>query len=505
MRQIFRYGLIGISVNSLLYFGYLFINYFGVEPKISMTLIYFIGVCIGFYGHRKWTFSHQGSAKKSMLRFIFAHLLGYAINFLLLLGLVDYYGYPHQLVQVAAILIVAVFLFIVFKYWVFPVKKIAMSSNTNNIPFNKPYMTGRELWYIAQAHTNGHLSGDGMFTKKCHEWLEATTGTKKALLTHSCTAALEMAAILADIQPGDEVIMPSYTFVSTANAFVLRGGVPVFVDIRSDTLNIDETLIEAAITSRTKAIVPVHYAGVACEMDTIMDIAQRHNLLVIEDAAQGIMSTYKGKPLGSIGHLGAYSFHETKNIISGEGGALLVNDERFVERAEMIREKGTNRGQFFRGQVDKYTWVDVGSSYLPGEVIAAFLWAQMEEAEQITSKRLAIWHQYHEAFESLEVAGMVRRPFIPEGCIQNAHMYYLLLDSLEKRTQFIAQLKEQGINTVFHYVPLHSAPAGLKYGRSHGNLSITNQLSERLVRLPLWVGLETDIERVVCTVKTVLN
>jgi len=318
----------------------------------------------------------------------------------------------------------------------------------------------------------------------------------KALLTHSCTAALEMAAILADIQPGDEVIMTSYTFVSTANAFVLRGGVPVFVDIRPDTLNIDETLIEAAITSRTKAIVPVHYAGVACEMDTIMDIAQRHNLLVIEDAAQGIMSTYKGKPLGSIGHLGAYSFHETKNIISGEGGALLVNDERFVERAEMIREKGTNRGQFFRGQVDKYTWVDVGSSYLPGEVIAAFLWAQMEEAEQITRKRLAIWHQYHEAFESLEASGMVRRPVIPEDCIQNAHMYYLLLDSLDKRTAFINHLKVKGINSVFHYVPLHSAPAGLKYGRIHGDLSITNQLSERLVRMPLWVGLDADIDRV---------
>ena len=372
-----------------------------------------------------------------------------------------------------------------------------MSSNTNNIPFNKPYMTGRELWYIAQAHTNGHLSGDGMFTKKCHEWLEAKTGAKKALLTHSCTAALEMAAILADIQPGDEVIMPSYTFVSTANAFVLRGGVPVFVDIRPDTLNIDEALIEAAITSRTKAIVPVHYAGVACEMNTIMDIAQRHNLLVIEDAAQGIMSTYKGKPLGSIGHLGAYSFHETKNIISGEGGALLVNDERFVERAEMIREKGTNRGQFFRGQVDKYTWVDIGSSYLPGEVIAAFLWAQMEEADQITSKRLEIWQQYHEAFESLEVAGLARRPFIPEDCIQNAHMYYLLLGSLKKRTEVIAQLKEQGINTVFHYVPLHSAPAGLKYGRAHGELSITNSLSDRLVRLPLWIGLDAGNKQVI--------
>ena len=350
-------------------------------------------------------------------------------------------------------------------------------------------MTGKELYYIAEAHFNSMLAGDGPFTKKCHEWLEIKTGTKKALLTHSCTAALEMAAILADIQPGDEVMMPSYTFVSTANAFVLRGGVPVFVDIRPDTLNIDETLIEAAITSRTKAIVPVHYAGVACEMDTIMDIAQRHNLLVIEDAAQGIMSTYKGRPLGSIGHLGAYSFHETKNIISGEGGALLVNDERFAERAEIIREKGTNRGQFFRGQVDKYTWVDVGSSYLPGEVIAAFLWAQMEEAETITQKRLDIWQQYHNALASLEVLGELRRPLIPVECQHNAHMYYILLESLEKRTQLISKLKGQDVNAVFHYVPLHSSLAGRKYGRVHGDMTNTEDLSDRLLRLPLWVGL----------------
>lgn len=361
--------------------------------------------------------------------------------------------------------------------------------NINNIPFNKPYMTGRELWYIAQAHTNGHLSGDGMFTKKCHAWLEAYTGAHKALLTHSCTAALEMTAILADIQPGDEVIMPSYTFVSTANAFVLRGGVPVFVDIRPDTLNIDETLIEEAITSRTKAILPVHYAGVACEMDAIVDIAHRYNLLVIEDAAQGIMSMYKGKPLGSIGHLGAYSFHETKNIISGEGGALLVNDERFAERAEIIREKGTNRSQFFRGQVDKYTWVDIGSSYLPGEVIAAFLWAQMEEAQSITQKRMDIWQQYHEALAPLENSGKLRRPIIPVGCQHNAHMYYILLESLEKRTNVIAQMKKQGVNPVFHYVPLHSSPTGKRYGRTSGELRHTSNLSDRLLRLPLWVGM----------------
>ncbi len=358
-----------------------------------------------------------------------------------------------------------------------------------NIPFNKPYMTGRELWCIAQAHTNGHLAGDGMFTQKCHVWLESLTGSRKALLTHSCTAALEMAAILVDIQSGDEVIMPSYTFVSTANAFVLRGGVPVFVDIRPDTLNIDETLIEAAITPRTKAIMPVHYAGVACEMDTIMDIASRHNLWVIEDAAQGIMSTYKGKPLGSIGHLGAYSFHETKNIISGEGGALLINDKRFAERAEVIREKGTNRSQFFRGQVDKYTWVDVGSSYLPGEVIAAFLWAQMEEAQSITQRRMDIWQQYHEAFKSLDNAGILRRPIVPEDCQHNAHMYYILLESLAKRSEVIAELKKHGVNPVFHYVPLHSSPAGKKYGRASGELRHTDNLADRLLRLPLWVGL----------------
>lgn len=374
-----------------------------------------------------------------------------------------------------------------------------------NIPFNKPYMTGRELWYIAQAHTNGHLAGDGMFTKKCHAWLEARTGTHKALLTHSCTAALDMAAMLADIQPGDEVIMPSYTFVSTANAFVLRGGIPVFVDIRPDTLNIDETLIEAAITPRTKAIVPVHYAGVACEMDTIMSIAQGHKLLVIEDAAQAVMSAYKGKPLGTIGHLGAYSFHETKNIISGEGGALLVNDDRFAERAEIIREKGTNRSQFFRGQIDKYTWVDIGSSYLPGEVIAAFLWAQMEEALSITQRRLDIWHRYHAALAPLEDAGKLRRPIIPEGCQHNAHMYYILLEYLEKRTEVIAQLKEQGVNAVFHYVPLHSSPAGKKYGRTSGELRHTDNLADRLLRLPLWVGMDEAQDKVIAQLQNAVS
>jgi dTDP-4-amino-4,6-dideoxygalactose transaminase len=362
------------------------------------------------------------------------------------------------------------------------------------IPFNKPHMTGKELWNIAQAHANGHLSGDGSFTKRCHSWLEALTGSGKALLTHSCTGALEMAAILADLRPGDEVIMPSYTFVSTANAFALRGAVPVFVDIRPDTLNLDERKIEDAITPRTRAIVPVHYAGVACEMDAIMEIAARRDLLVIEDAAQGVLASYRGRPLGSIGHLGAYSFHETKNIISGEGGALLVNWPDFAQRAEIIREKGTNRSQFFRGQVDKYTWVDLGSSFLPGEIIAAFLSAQMDEAEAITARRMAIWERYHDAFEPLERAGRLRRPVVPDGCAHNAHMYYLLLRDLDDRTAFIDRMKAAGIQCVFHYVPLHSAPQGRKIGRTAGDLGVTEDIADRLVRLPLWLGLDDRLD-----------
>ena len=361
------------------------------------------------------------------------------------------------------------------------------------IPFNQPYMTGKELWYISQAHVNRHLSGDGPFTRKCHEWLEQRIGCKKALLTHSCTAALEMAAMLADIQPGDEVIMPSYTFVSTANAFVLRGGVPIFVDIRPDTLNIDETKIEEAITLRTRAIVAMHYAGVGCEMDIIMDIADRHGLIVIEDAAQGIMSSYKGRPLGSIGHLAALSFHETKNIISGEGGALLINEPRFVERAEIIREKGTNRSQFFRGQVDKYTWYDLGSSYLPSELVAAFLWAQMEEADSITERRLAIWNSYHEGLRGAEGNELLRRPIVPAESRHNAHMYYILLPDLRQRTDFINGMKGRGVQVVFHYVPLHSSIAGQRFGRTHGTCEVTNALSERLVRLPMWIELTTEI------------
>lgn len=357
------------------------------------------------------------------------------------------------------------------------------------IIFNRPYMTGKELYYIAEAKFGNMLAGDGPFTKRCHGWLEERTGCSKALLTHSCTAALEMAALLLDIQPGDEVIMPSYTFVSTANAFVLRGGTPVFVDIREDTLNLDERLIESAITPRTKAIVPVHYAGVACEMDAIMTLANRHGLKVIEDAAQGMMSTYKGRALGSIGDLGAYSFHETKNVISGEGGALLVNGPALAVRAEIIREKGTDRSRFFRGEVDKYTWQEVGSSFLPGELIAAFLWAQLEEAQSITNERLAIWQRYHELLASFEQKGLLRRPIVPADCQHNAHMYYVLLAPEIDRQKVFSELKKNDIYSVFHYVPLHSSPAGQRYGRAHGELEVTVRQSERLVRLPLWVGL----------------
>lgn len=358
-------------------------------------------------------------------------------------------------------------------------------------------MTGNELKYIAEAQSGGTLAGDGPFTRQCHLWLESRTGCKRALLTHSCTAALEMAALLLDIQPGDEVIMPSYTFVSTANAFVLRGGVPVFVDIRADTLNLDERLVEGAITPRTKAIVPVHYAGVACEMDAILDIARRHNLRVIEDAAQGVMAAYKGRALGSLGDLGTYSFHETKNVISGEGGALLVNDPGLVPRAECIREKGTDRSRFFRGEVDKYTWQEVGSSFLPGELTAAFLRAQLEAADAITARRLAIWARYHAALAPLEARGLLRRPVVPAGCQHNAHMYYVLLSAPVDRQVVIDDLKRDNIYAVFHYVPLHSSPAGRRYGRAHGALGVTDRIAASLLRLPIWPGIEAVQQSVI--------
>jgi dTDP-4-amino-4,6-dideoxygalactose transaminase len=374
------------------------------------------------------------------------------------------------------------------------------------IPFNWPYMTGKELYYIAEAHFGGRLAGDGPFTQRCHQWLEQHTGTRKALLTHSCTAALEMSALLLDLEPGDEVLMPSYTFVSTANAFVLRGAVPVFVDIREDTLNLDERLLEGAIGPRTRAIAPVHYAGVGCEMDTIMALAERHRLSVIEDAAQGVMSTYRGRPLGAIGHLGAFSFHETKNVIAGEGGALLVNDPALVARSEIIREKGTDRSRFFRGQVDKYTWQDVGSSFLPGELTAAFLWAQLQEAQRITTERLAAWSRYHERLAGLEADGRLRRPIVPGHCEHNAHMYYVLLPSAPDRARVLERMKAERIWAVFHYVPLHSSDAGRRFGRAHGELPVTDALSDRLLRLPLWMGIsERQQQRVVETLTAALG
>ena len=360
------------------------------------------------------------------------------------------------------------------------------------INFNVPPYTGKELDYIKIAVENQKICGDGEFTKKCNAWIEERTGTAKALLTTSCTHATEMAALLSDIQEGDEVIMPAYTFVSTADAFVLRGATPVFVDIRPDTMNIDENLIEAAITEKTKAIVPVHYAGVSCEMDKIMEIAEKYNLKVIEDAAQGIMSTYKGKPLGTIGDYGAFSFHETKNYSMGEGGALLIKDAENVERAEVIREKGTNRSKYFRGQIDKYTWVEFGSSYLPSDMNAAYLYAQLEMADEINDARLAVWNQYKEGLAELQEAGKIELPFIPEHCVHNAHMFYIKAKDLEERTELISFLKESGILAVFHYIPLHTAPAGLKYGRFHGEDRYTTKESERLCRLPMYYGLKDE-------------
>ncbi len=365
------------------------------------------------------------------------------------------------------------------------------------IPFNIAPFVGKEMEYIQQALASHKICGDGSFTKKCNGWLEAQTGTKKALLTTSCTHALEMAAILCDIQPGDEVIMPSYTFVSTADAFVGRGAKIVFVDIRPDTMNIDETLIEAAITEKTKAIVPVHYAGVSCEMDTILDIAHRYGLKVVEDAAQGVMAYYKGRSLGTIGDFGCFSFHETKNYSMGEGGALLIAGEDAIERAEIIREKGTNRSKFFRGQIDKYTWVDFGSSYLPSDINAAHLWAQLEMAEEINNDRLATWERYREALQPLADAGKIELPFVPEYCQHNAHMFYIKTADLAERSKLIQHLKSSEIASAFHYIPLHSAPAGERFGRFYGEDKYTTKESERLLRLPLYYGLtEQDAAKV---------
>ncbi|RSL34985.1 dTDP-4-amino-4,6-dideoxygalactose transaminase [Salibacterium salarium] len=371
------------------------------------------------------------------------------------------------------------------------------------IPFNRAPVTGEEQYYMTQAIENRKLSGDGPFTKKCQEWLESSFECPKTYLTPSCTHALEMAALLVDIKPGDEVIMPSYTFVSTANAFALRGAVVVFVDIRPDTMNIDENLIEDAVTSKTKAIIPVHYAGVACEMDTILSIAKKHELMVIEDAAQGVMSTYKGKALGTIGDYGCYSFHDTKNYTSGEGGALLVNDERNKEQAEIIREKGTNRSRFLRGQVDKYSWVNIGSSYLPGELNAAYLYAQLHHANVINEDRLASWNMYYEALEPLAEKGLIELPMVPEECCHNAHMFYIKTKDIEERTALVEWLKQDNIVSVFHYVPLHSSEAGKRFGRFHGEDRFTTKESERLLRLPMFYELQKqDIEAVTNRVRS---
>jgi dTDP-4-amino-4,6-dideoxygalactose transaminase len=368
------------------------------------------------------------------------------------------------------------------------------------IAFNRPTVTGRELTYIRQALENGHISGDGAFTEQCHAWLRNQIGAPAALLTHSCTAALEMAALLCELGPQDEVIMPSYTFVSTANAVVLRGAVPVFVDIRADTLNIDETLIEAAITPRTKAIYIVHYAGVACDMDAIVSIAERHGLVLVEDAAHALMSRYHGRPLGSFGQLAAFSFHETKNLISGEGGALIVNDPRLIARAEIIREKGTNRANFFRGATDKYTWVDLGSSYLPSDMTAAFLLAQFEHAEDLLAERRGLWERYHTSLADLEQAGHLRRPVVPGSCSHNAHLYYLILRDRATRVALMDRLRDAGILAPFHYVPLHSSPAGRRYGRAAGPLPVTDAMSDRLLRLPLWYGMTVEPDVVIETI-----
>ncbi|WP_330115667.1 dTDP-4-amino-4,6-dideoxygalactose transaminase [Pseudomonas sp. JS3066] len=371
------------------------------------------------------------------------------------------------------------------------------------IRFNLPPVVGREMEYIAEAIKSGKLSGDNTFTKRCHDWFMQQLECKKTLLTPSCTHALEMAAILIDIQPGDEVIMPSYTFVSTANAFVMRGAKIVFVDIRPDTMNIDETLIEAAITEKTKAIVPVHYAGVACEMDTILEIANRHGLVVVEDAAQAMMSRYKGRHLGTVGHIGAFSFHETKNYTSGgEGGLLIINDERFVERAEIIREKGTNRSLFFRGMVDKYSWVDIGSSYLPCELQAAYLLAQLEQVEQINQNRLDIWHRYQDALLQLQQTGELKLPSIPESCQHNAHMFYLKTRDLACRTALIDHLKSREIIAPFHYIPLHTSTAGVFHSRFHGEDNFTTRESDKLLRLPVYYNMtDDDISRVITSVR----
>jgi dTDP-4-amino-4,6-dideoxygalactose transaminase len=372
------------------------------------------------------------------------------------------------------------------------IRSTAGTERGTAIPFNRPYATGAEFDYIREAIANEHVSGNGPFTRRCTDQLRQELGSDRVLLTHSCTGALEMAMLLADVAPGDEVIVPSFAFPSLPNAIALRGGVPVFVDIRADTLNLDERLVEDAITARTRVLAPIDYAGVGSEMESFSALARAHGLVVVQDAAQGYGALYRGAPLGALADLACLSFHETKNVMCGEGGALLVNRREWVERAEIIQEKGTDRSKFFRGEVDKYTWVDLGSSYLVSDIGAAFLWAQLEHAHEITAKRLAIWDVYHEALEDLENDGGLRRPVVPDHCSHNAHMYYVLLEQGRDRDRFIERLGEAGVGAVSHYVPLHSSPAGLRYGRVHGSLEVTEDVSERLLRLPLWVGMTDD-------------
>ncbi len=379
------------------------------------------------------------------------------------------------------------------------------SERAMRIPFNKPYATGKELSYIAQAVSAGRLSGDGDFSRRCQQWLQRTLSSVEVLLTPSCTAALEMAAILCRLEVGDEVIMPAFTHPSTANAVVLRGATPVFVDLRFDTFNLDENLIEPAITSRTKAIIAVHYAGVGCEMDPILDIARHHNLMVVEDAAQGILTRYNGRYLGSLGDIGTLSFHETKNAISGEGGAILINNQRYVARTEIIREKGTNRSQFFRGEIDKYEWIDIGSSYLPGEIVAAFLLAQLEELHELTRRRKEIWSRYDQGLQGLELAGLLRRPVIPPSCDHNGHLYYLVMPDANSRSRLIAGLSAREISAPFHFVPLHTSPAGLRFGRTQGRLPITERAGECLLRLPIWIGIEGHLDRIIGEISSIVR
>jgi dTDP-4-amino-4,6-dideoxygalactose transaminase len=377
---------------------------------------------------------------------------------------------------------------------------------TAHIPFNRPHVTGLELDAIADAIGRGHISADGSFSGHCRAWLQKTLGCPEALVVHSCTAALELSALLLDIGPGDEVIMPSYTFVTTATAFALRGATPVFVDIRPDTMNLDETLVEAAITKQTRAIVPVHYAGVACEMNSLVGLANAHSIPIIEDAAQGVCATYNDRPLGTMGALGAISFHETKNVTCGHGGVLVVNDERLMERAEVLRDKGTNRSSFIRGQVDKYTWLDIGSSYAISDLAAAFLWPQLQQSAKITQGRCELWEIYHDGFAAAEQAGLLQRPTVPTECQHNAHMYYLMLPNNRLRDLLITELNKADINAVFHYIPLHSSPGGRRYGRTHGSLPVTDKVSSCLVRMPLWSGMTNAIiERVIAAVTDVLT